>query len=695
MEIKNIVTKSMGNFLTITNINNKQYCLSKEQRPYKWGEKQIKELLNDTYSEFSKYYSEKHNVVKSNYKNYKLDTVIIYNDKILVDDIRTTKDDVLQIDDDTSYADVVCIADGQQRITSMTLLYIYLNKYLEHLEKLTGEDFNGDTIKDLRDKVTKKQKSRHGEKEYLVLYVEDRKNCMKDILESKINNVKEDLEKKDEDTASVKNLKANYSTINEFFKEKTDEMREKNDKSIEEVNSDIAHKLGLYARWLMDNVIINVEEVKDADEAFDAFMKKNNRGLNLTPSELIKADCAHNATNYKGRRSNAIFEDFFNKVNVRNIETKTDDQFNAITSVVRSRFVNARDENGKIILPKDIDYSLDNTKIFDKALEDYDAIGQEGLYKGPYGWLLNSIEKKEITYDNIVKEVEHFTNINEKIRKSSNKYWKYAKEANEKKSLYDLLLYSAMDYGDNETIINKKIELISRFIEIAAMMDTAFKHRKGHTNLTRNILGLMIAIRNQPIDKIKKIFAIHFKKYYETIGIENILRGNFKQNKKLAKHILARISIELERILSDKDFNEIDLIRRYLKYQLEHILPQTPPDNREFYEGLGFKDEDDYFKYNDEIGNYILLKESENKKVKNKKYSDKLRVYAVSDSKIARSLTEDFYNEKINIISKINKLKETYSNLKSYKEFTKSSIEERTELYISIAKTIWSLDYFN
>ena len=122
MEIKNIVTKSMGNFLTITNINNKQYCLSKEQRPYKWGKKQILELLNDTYSEFSKYYSEKHNVVKSNYKNYKLDTVIIYNDKILVDDIRTTKDDVLQIDDDTSYADVVCIADGQQRITSMTLL---------------------------------------------------------------------------------------------------------------------------------------------------------------------------------------------------------------------------------------------------------------------------------------------------------------------------------------------------------------------------------------------------------------------------------------------------------------------------------------------------------------------------------------------------------------------------------------------
>lgn len=694
MEIKNIVTKSMGNFLTITNINNKQYCLSKEQRPYKWGKKQILELLDDTYSEFSKYYSEKHNVVKSNYKNYKLDTVIIYNDKIVVDDIRTTKDDILQIDDDTSYADVVCIADGQQRITSMTLLYIYLNKYLTHLRELNKnkENFNDDIIKDLYDKVIKIQKSRHGENKYLVLYVEDRKNCMKDILKSKINNIEEDLEEKDEDTASVKNLKANYSEINEFFKKITDKMREKNDKSIEEVNSDIAHKLGLYARWLMDNVIINVEEVKDADEAFDAFMKKNNRGLSLTPAELIKADCAHNATNYKGRRSNAIFEDFFNNVNVRNIETKTDDQFNAITSVVRSRFVNARDENGKIILPKDIDYSLDNTKIFDKALEDYDAIGQEGLYKGPYGWLLNSIEKKEITYDNIVKEVEHFTNINEKIRKSSNKYWKYAKEANEKKSLYDLLLYSAMDYGDNETIINKKIELISRFIEIAVMMDIAFKRRKGHTNLTRNILGLMIAIRNQPIDKIKKIFAIHFKKYYENIEIENILRENFKQNKKLAKYILARISIELERILSDKDFNEIDLIKRYLRYQLEHILPQTP-DNDEFYKN--FNDKDDYFKCNDEIGNYILLKESENKKVKNKKYSDKLLVYARSDSKIARSLTEDFYNETISIIGKINKLKETYPELQSYKEFTKSSIEQRTELYISIAKTIWSLDYFN
>lgn len=681
MEIKNIETKSMGNFLTITN---KQYYLSKHQRAYKWGEKQMLELLDDTFDEFSKYYNENDDIVTDNYKNYKLDNIIIYNGEIIIDGIKIKKDDILQ-------KGVILIVDGQQRITSMTLLYIYLYKYLK---ELNHKNFNDDIIDDLYNKVVKTQKLRHGEKKYFVLYIEDRKNCMENILKSKINNIEEELKAKEEDTVSVENLKKNYSTINDFFNRKISEIKNENNNTIEEVESDIAHKFGLYARWLMDNVIINIEEADNEDDAFNAFMKKNNRGLGLTEAELIKAACAQNAKNTGFTLSNAIFEDFFNNVRVRKIEHKADGQFNAITSLIRSRLINAKNKKGKIILSKDIDYSSNNDEIFQHVKTDYLDIGKEGIGKGPYNWLLNLINyyNEDFTYDDIVKEVRHFTIINEKIRKSSNEYLRYANNVNIKKTMYDLLFYSAIDYEDNENIINKKIELISKFIEIVSMMDAAFPKRPGHSKLNKNIIELMIAIRNQPINKISKILAIHFEKHYKNIEIKDILKINFCGNTLLAKHILIRISIKLEEILlSDKEFNEKNIMEKYLPYQLEHILPKTP-DNNKFYKT--FNNEEDYIKCNNEIGNYILLKEGENKKIKNSEYSNKLPIYIASESKIARSLTEEFYDKKINVICKIDKLIKAYPKLKSYKDFTKLSIKERTELYISIAETIWSLNYF-
>src|SRR5215213_5871445 len=82
----------------------KKYTVHYYQREYRWGKKQIEELIDDLTEEFGEYYDESHERIEGDkYGHYYLGSVVIT--------------------DDTEHA----IIDGQQRLTSLTLLLTYLN----------------------------------------------------------------------------------------------------------------------------------------------------------------------------------------------------------------------------------------------------------------------------------------------------------------------------------------------------------------------------------------------------------------------------------------------------------------------------------------------------------------------------------------------------------------------------------------
>ena len=86
-------------------LQNQQYTIQYYQREYRWGTKQILELLSDLTEEFLSYYSEndERKAVK-NYGYYYLGSIIRTNNNA-----------------------GNAIIDGQQRLTSITLLLIYIN----------------------------------------------------------------------------------------------------------------------------------------------------------------------------------------------------------------------------------------------------------------------------------------------------------------------------------------------------------------------------------------------------------------------------------------------------------------------------------------------------------------------------------------------------------------------------------------
>ena len=86
-------------------LNNTKYSIDYYQREYKWGRKQVEELINDLTQNFLEDYEVGHERSEvANYGHYFLGSIIISqrNDKEF-------------------------IIDGQQRLTTLTLLLIFLN----------------------------------------------------------------------------------------------------------------------------------------------------------------------------------------------------------------------------------------------------------------------------------------------------------------------------------------------------------------------------------------------------------------------------------------------------------------------------------------------------------------------------------------------------------------------------------------
>ena len=92
---------------------NKKFTIEYFQREYRWEEKHINQLIQDLTEAFLKSYQEDHEPEEvGNYQNYYLGPVVFCNDE------KGNKS----------------IVDGQQRITSLTLLLIFLNHRQKDVE---------------------------------------------------------------------------------------------------------------------------------------------------------------------------------------------------------------------------------------------------------------------------------------------------------------------------------------------------------------------------------------------------------------------------------------------------------------------------------------------------------------------------------------------------------------------------------
>src|SRR4030067_1741811 len=207
-----------------------KYTIDIFQGKYKWEKKHVEQLLSDLEIRFLANYDEAHERRQvANYSRYFLGSVVL-----------------------SQKGAVKFIIDGQQRLTSLTLLLIYLN----NLQRGRKEE---DSVK-ISDLIFSDD---YGTKSFN-LEIDERKDCM----EALYTGVVYDPRLK---SPSVQNIVARYNDITQLFP------------------TELTGKaLPYFIDWLTKNVVL-VEILSYSDEdAYTIFETMNDRGLSLTPTELLK-----------------------------------------------------------------------------------------------------------------------------------------------------------------------------------------------------------------------------------------------------------------------------------------------------------------------------------------------------------------------------------------------------------------------
>ena len=206
-----------------------KYGIDYYQREYKWQSKQMAELVNDLTGRFLEDYQaedERRQVAK--YGHYFLGSIII------------SQQDNQRM-----------VVDGQQRLTSLTLLLIYLHNLQ------TGRD-DAEPVEEL---IFSKK---FGERSFN-LNVPDRNNCMETLFEGKTFDTTGKVE-------SVVNLVGRYQDIDEYF---PDELMR-------------ATALPYFVDWLLEKVhLVEITAYADGD-AYTIFETMNDRGLSLSATDMLK-----------------------------------------------------------------------------------------------------------------------------------------------------------------------------------------------------------------------------------------------------------------------------------------------------------------------------------------------------------------------------------------------------------------------
>ena len=220
-----------------------KFAIDYYQREYRWETKQVAELIEDLAQKFSDSHepSNDRSAVEQ-YGHYFLGSIIV-SDK-----------------DGRKF-----IIDGQQRLTTLTLLLVHIYRHLDDDEQKTQ----------LSDLIFSQ---RFGKLSFNI-DVEERNACMEALFTGSSFDETGQSE-------SVANILHRYQDVEELFPK---------DLSID--------ALPYFSDWLIENVhLVEITAYSDAD-AYTIFETMNDRGLSLTPTDMLKGYLLANITDADSRNS--------------------------------------------------------------------------------------------------------------------------------------------------------------------------------------------------------------------------------------------------------------------------------------------------------------------------------------------------------------------------------------------------------
>lgn len=586
-------------------LESSHYALDYYQREYKWQTKQVQDLINDLTDTFLGYYDTKHD--QQDIKNYG-----IY---FLGSIITCTKNEKKYI------------IDGQQRLTTITLLLIYIR------HRINDEDQKANLLNLI-------YSYEYGKKSFNI-EVEERNKILQKLLEGEETNNFEHMNE------SLKNMVQCYNELEELFPEEFDE------------------KTFLYfSHWLIQKVYLIEIETESEEDAYTIFETMNDRGLPLSPVDMLKGYLLSNIKNEDDLKK-AV--EVWKSVSEDLRQISEDGISEGIKTLLRSQYANTIRERKKGATP-----------------QDFDKIGTEF-----HRWVRDNAEnlglKDSKDYFKFISEdLNFYLRIYEELRKASDFLNPDLKNVYYISKLKFTLQYPAelapIKKTDNKEEIYKKLAAVSTYLDILLARRIWNFRSFSYSDMQFNMYSLVKEIRRKNLSDLTDALYKKLKEDPNKFS-ENPYFYLHQGNRFYIHYLLARITdfIEVSSGGSSK-FQEY-MATGINKYEVEHIWA------RHYERHLDeFASESDFERYRNYIGGLLLLPKKFNTSYGDLTYEEKVKHYD-SQNLLARSLNSLCYEHNPGFIQFIKKYDLPF---KSYEHFKKDDLEERQRLYLKLAELVWS-----
>ena len=587
-------------------LGNAKYAIDYYQREYRWETKQVAELIDDLAEKFLESYepgSERSSVEE--YGHYFLGSIIISEkngDKFII--------------------------DGQQRLTSVTLLLIYLYRQLGDAEQKAQ----------LADLIFSKK---FGKRSFN-LNVPERVRCMDALF---------NVESFDDtgESESVVNILARFQDIEEGFPD------------------DIGGEaLPFFADWLIENVyFVEITAYSDAD-AYTIFETMNDRGLSLTPTDMLKGYLLANITDPARRiEASASWRE-----RITSLKTLgKDEDADAIKAWLRSQYAETIRERKR-----------------GAQARDFDLIGTEF-----HRWVRDHEESLSLTTSTafahfIQEEFAFYGRWYERIREAGETLTPGLEaihfNAQNRFTLQYPALLAPLRRSDSDVEIQRKLRIVAAYIDILIARRIWNWKATDYSTMQYAMFQLVILkIRGRSAAELADILTERLNAEEQTFASNERFRLHGMNGRQIHR-LLARITDYVE-TRSGQASHYSEYIQRHGKngYEVEHIWANHPELHAE-----EFDHPSDFAEYRNRIGGLLLLPKSFNASYGDRPYAEK-REHYYGQNLLAQSLHEKAY--KLNPGFRRFR-EESGLSFQPHAEFKKADLDARQELYRRVAEKIWS-----
>lgn len=583
-----------------------KYSIDYYQREYKWHDKQIRELVDDLTGKFLEEYDPSHPRNKvADYPHYFLGSIIISKK------------------DSASY-----IVDGQQRLTSLTLLLILLRT----LQQGRAEQVNIDELI-----VSEK----YGQKSFN-LHVDERAPVMEALYEAQPFDPNDRSE-------SVQNLYHRYLDLEEAF---PDELR--------------GDALPYFIDWLLENVhLVEITAYSD-DDAYTIFETMNDRGLSLSPTDMLKGYLLANIDDSAKRTAaNTRWRDRIRELNEAGKEVEPD----CFKAWLRSQYATKIRERKKGAKPEDFDRI--GTE-FHRWLRD--ASPNIGLKQGAdfYRFIDRDFDFYSRQYLRLVEASQKMVPGLEHVLYNAQHGF----------TLQYLLLLAPLRPDDADDVVRQKLRLVARFVDILLAWRLWNFRSIAYSTMQYAMFLVMRDTRGMgPLELAKKLHETLLKEQ-ETFTSNDRLRVH-QQNRYSLHRLLARLTDYVE-TQSGHPSRFLDYVSEGKgRYEVEHIWADHSERHTD-----EFGHPADFAEHRNRIGGLLLLPKSFNASYGDLTYEQKLPHYNTQNL-LARSLHPQCYEHNPGFLRFV---QESGLPFKPCEHFKKADLEERGLLYRQLAERIWNPD---